>query len=408
MPATGARRRVLLVLSFLGFMSLGLPDGLLGVAWPSVRVSFSLPLDALGGLLLATTAGYVLSSFASGRLVARMGVGALLAGSCLATAVSLFGYASAPSWIVMVGLGVLAGLGAGAIDAGINTYAATHHSARTLSLLHASYGLGTASGPVIMTSVLMAGFAWQRGYAIVGVAQLALALCFGASRALWPSGGPGAAAPASSAPIGSTLRLRVTQLGLVAFFLYVGLEATAGAWIFSVLSESRGVPMAAAGAAVSVYWGSLMAGRLVFALLPSTRPPNSWLRPCIGGVAVGSALLALGSGHAATLAGAAVLGFAAGPVFPSLIATTPLRLDRAHTANAVGIQVAASAIGQALLPALVGVLAERYGLEVVPRALLCVSVLLLAVHHRLESAAPVREAAPAGVRADRAVEAAEA
>ena len=175
---------VLLALSYVGFVSLGLPDGLLGVAWPSIREQFRLELDALGPLLVATTAGYVFASFSSGRVLARMNLGALLGASCAAMAISLIGYAIAPAWFVMVGFGLFAGLGAGAIDAALNTYVATHHSPRTLNWLHACYGIGAASGPALMTGVLMAGDPWQRGYWMVALGQIALALCFFATRAL--------------------------------------------------------------------------------------------------------------------------------------------------------------------------------------------------------------------------------
>src|SRR5258706_1994958 len=134
----------LITLAYLSFVSLGLPDGLNGVAWPSIRDYFNLPLDALGSLLVMFTAGYLVSSFSSGRMLALMSLGSLLALSCLATAVSLIGYALAPAWPVMVALGVIAGLGAGAIDAGLNTFAATRFSARMVNWLHASYGAGAA------------------------------------------------------------------------------------------------------------------------------------------------------------------------------------------------------------------------------------------------------------------------
>src|SRR5919204_2389293 len=154
-------RRLLPLLAGLAFISLGLPDGLLGVAWPSIRAYFYLPLDALGALLVMFTTSYLLSSFSSGRLLAHINVGSLLALSCLATAASLIGYALAPQWPIMVALGVLSGLGAGAIDAGLNTFAATHFSARAVNWLHAFYGVGATLGPVIMTAVLSAGCPWQ-------------------------------------------------------------------------------------------------------------------------------------------------------------------------------------------------------------------------------------------------------
>src|SRR5262245_1193340 len=135
------RSALLIALAYVGFISLGMPDGLLGVAWPSMRATFGLPLDALGSLLILFTTGYLLSSSSSGWMLARVSVGSLLSLSCLATSASLFGYSLAPSWWILSAFGLLGGLGAGAIDAGLNTYVATYHSARTVSWLHACYGL---------------------------------------------------------------------------------------------------------------------------------------------------------------------------------------------------------------------------------------------------------------------------
>src|SRR2546425_3676902 len=148
---------------------------------------FHLPLDALGTLLVMFTTGYLLSSCSSGRILARINVGSLLTLSCLATAASLLGYALTPRWGLMVALGVLSGLGAGAIDAGVNTYAATRYSTRMVNWLHACYGIGATRGPVIMTGVLAAGLPWQWGYGMVGLGQLVLALCFGLTRSWWPA-----------------------------------------------------------------------------------------------------------------------------------------------------------------------------------------------------------------------------
>ncbi len=376
------RRRVALIaLSFLGFASIGLPDGVLGVAWPRIRESFGLPLDALGALLVSTTAGYVTSSFLAGALLARISVGALLALSCLATGATLVGYALAPHWALIVALGVVAGLGAGAIDAAINTFAATSFPPRTLHLLHAAYGVGTTAGPALMTSVLMSGHAWQRGYVAIGAIQLALAAGFAATLRLWP--GPAHASgegSAPAAPLRETLRLPAARLGAAAFFLYLGVEATAGAWLYSLFEEGRGAPMATAGSAVSFYWGGLLVGRLGFGFAPNRLGPESILRPAIVGVMAAAALLALDLGAAASLIAAAALGFCAAPIFPALIGATPRRLGPAHTANAVGVQVAAAALGQSSLPALSGVLAAHAGLELIPAALLTFALGLFAVN----------------------------
>jgi fucose permease len=285
-------------------------------------------------------------------------------------------------------LGLLAGLGAGAIDASINTWAATSQSTRTLSLLHACYGLGTTAGPAIMTGVLMAGHAWQRGYEILGAMQIGLALAFAASLRLWRTQDPAEVAdnPAERAPLAATLRLRATWLGIACFFLYVGLEAIAGAWIFSLLT-ARGADTAAAGSAVSAWWGGLFGGRVGLALLPPA-PLHTRLRRCTGGIVLGAGWLALDPGHTQDLLAVALLGLAAGPIFPGLISATPMRVRSAHGANAVGLQVAAAALGQSLLPAGVGIGAVALGLELVPGALLACAALLLVAHEGLERSAP--------------------
>jgi fucose permease len=392
------RSTALVVLSFLGFASLGLPDGVLGVAWPSMRAGFGLPLDALGALLIATTAGYVTSSFLAGALLARISVGALLALSCLATGATLLGYAAAPIWAAMVTLGVIAGLGAGAIDAGINTFAATNFAPRTLHLLHAAYGVGTTAGPIWMTSVLMGGFAWQRGYLAIGAVQLVLAAGFAATLRLWPGPPRGEASRAPpAAPLAETLRLPKAQLGAAAFFLYLGVEATAGAWLFSLLEEGRGASMAAAGAATSLYWGGLLVGRIGFGFAPNSLRPETLLPPAIAGAAACAALLALDLGTASSLVAAAGLGLCVAPIFPALIGATPERLGPAHTANTVGVQVAAAALGQSSLPALAGLLAEHGGLEWVPRMIIGLALALFAVNALL-ARLPACDPIPLGIR----------
>jgi fucose permease len=372
---------LLLGLAYLGFISIGLPDGLLGVAWPSIRAYFQLPLDALGPLLVVFTTGYVLSSFSSGRILSRINVGTLLALSCLMTAVSLLGYALTPFWRLMVALASLAGVGAGAIDAGVNAYAATHHSARTLSWLHACYGVGAASGPMLMTAVIGANLSWQWGYGLVGVGQLALAMCFGLTYRHWPAPqSPPTTTGHHTISSVQTLRLPAAWLSIAAFFVYTGVEAAVGAWTYSLLTEARAVPMHTAGLWVSIYWGSLTVGRLLCGLVVNHMPIDRLLRLCIIGVGLGTALIWSNITSSLSFLGLAVVGLAAGPIFPSLIATTPQRLGMAHTANGVGFQIAAAALGQSLLPAFVGVLAHRMSLEIVGPFLFVAAILLFIVH----------------------------
>lgn len=374
------------VLVFLGFVSIGLPDGLTGVAWPSMRGYFGLPIDSLGALLLSYTAGYLVSSFTSGRLLARMNVGVLLALSCLATGASLIGYATALYWPVVVAFGALSGLGAGAIDAGLNTFAAEHFTARMVNWLHAFYGIGALGGPLLMSRLLGAGVVWQWGYAVVGAGQLALAAGFGLSRRRWAQArrtdetSSGAAAASS---IKATLRLPAVGLSAAIFFVYTGIEAAAGAWAYSLFTESRAVSVSVAGMWVSIYWGALTAGRILSAMIAGRASARAILRVCIVGQIAGALLLWIAVPVWVGFLGLALLGLASAPVFPTMIASTPDRIAANHLANAVGFQIAAAVVGQSLVPALFGMAARRMGLEVIAPLLLAAAGILYFLHRAL-------------------------
>ncbi|HEY0734804.1 MAG TPA: MFS transporter [Herpetosiphonaceae bacterium] len=385
-PTAVRQRTALLVgLAYAAFISLGLPDGLTGVAWPSIRTTFSLSLDALGALITTSTIGYMLSSFSSGRVLSRIGVGWLLVLSCLATAISLLGYGAAPMWIVMVSLGFLAGLGAGAIDAGLNTYAAENFSPRTMNWLHASFGLGAATGPIIMSSVISAGQPWRLGYLIVGVAQLILASCFAITRSQWHAHAEEAQAePTASASMGRTLLLPSAWLSILLFFLYTGLEITAGQWLYSLLTESRGMLPALAGVWVSLYWGSLTVGRLLSGMIVAHISVRTLLQICMVVAILGVALLWLNIAPWLSLIGIAMLGLSLAPMFPSLIALTPGRMGPAHAANTVGFQIAAASLGGATLVSSFGLLADAFGLEQLGPFLFGIAVLLMVVYEILE------------------------
>lgn len=203
-----------MTLAFLGFASLGLPDGAIGVAWPRIRESFDLPLDALG-LLAASVSGYAFSSFCAGALLARIRIGALLALSCAATGARLLGYWAAPSGSAMVALGVVAGLGAGAIDVGINSFAATQLPPRMRHWLHAAYGLGTSAGPALMTRSLMSNAGWRGGYLVLGAIQLALAKGFAATMRRWPAPEAAAARAGAAEGLGGATRHALPPRGAV-------------------------------------------------------------------------------------------------------------------------------------------------------------------------------------------------
>ena len=364
-------------LASLAFISLGLPDGLLGVAWPSIRGTFGLGLDAVGALLISTTLGYVASSFSSGHVARLLNVGSLVGASCALTGLALLGYSTTTSWLLLIGFGAALGIGAGAVDAVLNTYAATRHGHGMLNWLHACYGIGAASGPLLMTAILARDLPWQRGYLAVAVGQLLLAGSFFVTSRWWIS--PlGSDDRHAHAPIASTLRVRSAQLGILVFLLYAGVEASMGLWTYTLLVEARGLAPATAGWIVSLFWGGLTAGRLVAAGVAGRLPPDRLLPLCLGLVLTGTLLLWLEGGVVLSAIAVGLAGLACGPIFPTLIASTPARVGAAHAGNVVGFQVAAAAAGMAALPAFVGALAAATTLSVIAATFVVLAAALCA------------------------------
>lgn len=389
---------LLVVVAFVAFISLGLPDAVLGVAWPSIRQTFHLSLSRLGELLATSMVGYLLSSATSGPVVRRVGVGRLLLGSSALMVLSLVGYATAPTWWVMVACGLLAGLGAGAVDAGINAYAADHFLPRQVTWLHACYGVGATLGPLTMTTVLSAGLPWRWGYAVIGAVLSLMAILFLATLPLWTVREAEGAEPApAAATAAQTLRLPLAWMHIALFFLYTGLEITAGQWLYSLLTGSRGFAPALAGICVGLYWAGLTAGRVAFGLAATRFRRRSILRLGMAAAPVAALLIGWGGAPAVTLAAATLLGFALAPIFPLLISATPDRLGREYSVHAIGFEVSAAYLGGAALPSAAGILAKSYGLEVIGGFLFCASLGLLALHelalrmprpHRPASLAP--------------------
>jgi fucose permease len=382
--APASTRAVPLALASLGFVSLGLPEGMLGVAWPSIRASFGLPLDALGLLLAPFATGYFVSSAVSGRVLTRLGIGRALAISCGLTGLSLLGYALSPAWLSMIVLAGVLGVGAGTIDAGVNTYAAVAHGARVLNWMHAAFGLGAAIGPLIMTAIIGAGLAWNIGYAAVALAQLGLAAGYWRTRQLYarPRHPAAVHTDAGHGSARALLRNPVALLSMGLFFVYVGLEAGSGQWSFSLFTLSRGTPVAIAGVLVSAYWASLTVGRVLFGVLVNHFSSEQLLRACMLMTVVAAGLIWLNVPLVSWLA-LAVLGLVYAPVFPVLIADTPSRFGGRQTATAIGLQVAAAVAGGAALPGLIGVLAARISLEVVGPCLVVGGLVELCLYERL-------------------------
>jgi len=373
----------LLALAFIAFVSLGLPDAVIGVAWPSVRDTFQLRQGAVGIVLVVSGVGYLLSSFLAGRLMHACGIGLVLAASTGVAAAAMLGFGFSTIWTAFVFCALVHGLGSGAIDSGLNGYAAHHMSARQLIWLHACYCFGALIGPVLMSTVLASGRHYSDGYSAVGVTMLAMSAMFLITHRSWGATSPIARKKRLPIGAGSALRHSAVWLQMAVFFLYTGLEVTLSQWTFTVLTESRHVSPETAGVAVGVYWGSIGAGRVVSGLIADRIGIDRLLRYCLIGAGSGALLFAARLPVEAAFLGLSLAGFGLAPVFPCLMSRTPQRLGTELSAHAIGFQVGAAMIGAAAVPGLLGVIAGIGGLEAVPIGTVVLFGVLLLLHERL-------------------------
>ena len=363
-------------IAFAAFIALGLTSGLLGLAWPSMRQDFNLPLDAVGILFLVNTVAYSLAGFFIGRLMTRLGSGlALLLGVCL-MGVCMFGIAASSAWVAVIAFSLVFGFGSGILDAGLNLYFATYHSARQMSWLHASFGLGITFGPLIMTFVLQQNLKWQTGYAIVGVALIAVILMFALTRRQWRVEGFQTVEnkPVLRASFAETLATPVVWFSIATFLVYVGTEIGIGQWAYTLLTESRAIAPGIAGLCVSIYWGAFTGGRILFGIIADRFPITRILRFAMLGMVAGTFLFWWNPVSAVALLGLVVVGFSQAPVFPMLMSDTPQRVGAEHAENTISLQMGAVGIGTAILPSLLGTLGKNAGLET-----MAISFVLMAV-----------------------------
>jgi fucose permease len=309
-------------------------------------------------------------------------VGRLLAGSTALCAISLAAYALSPVLAVMVAFALVLGIGGGAIDSGLNAYAAAAFGPRHMNWLHAFFGLGVAIGPLIMTTALSAGLSWRWGYGVVATAQVLLATAFVVTVNRWAVHRPAQAdAPAPPAvPIRATLAIPAVWLGAAAFGMYVAIEVTAGLWAFTLLTEGRGISDAVAGVCVSGYWACLFLGRVVQGIVAERVGSGQVLWASFAGMAAGALLVALPAPGWLAALGLGVIGFAAAPVFPLMTLMTSGRVGEAHADRTIGVQLGGSSLGAAILPGLVGILLSRIDVEALGPSLIVMSLLLMLLY----------------------------
>lgn len=401
-------QRRLDLLSLASFVALGLPDGMLGTAWPSMRQSLHAPVSYLGLVLLAATAGSVLITIFIGRIMRRTGVPALLAAGLGCAAVAAAGFAVAPVFGVILGIAVLFGLAAGTMDGGLNTAVGLSGRQRLLNLLHGAYGVGTAIGPLVVTIAILTG-SWRPAYLVLLTVDIGLAVLWilhrravtappakTAQPAVAPADPPAPADPAPGAtpgpPAGGPRRSDRAAViaGITVFFVYTGLEVGAGQWETTFGRGHLHLSAAEAGLATFGYWGALTVVRITLGLLP--RPPSNQSVVRWGNVL---ALLATGliwwqPGTAATVIGFVILGGALAGVFPALIALTPGRLGADRAQHVIAWQVGAAAAGSAGITALIGLFIGTSGLGVLGPALTVLAAILVATELALGRLAPAR------------------
>jgi len=364
----------ILVVALGAFVMLGLVDGALGVAWPSLREAFGRGLSDLGVLLAFGSVGYLTASIGYGGLHSRYGTRALLVLGSGLLVVGVAGIAIAPMWLSVAAAATMIGLGGGLVDTGMNAHAALSFDVGSINLLHASYGVGATLGPVVITVSLVSTGVWRAGYALLVVMQVLSWVAIWRRRARWAGVEPDSSEDPPT--IGRGARL---WLLLMLFFLYTGVEVATGQWAFTLLSEGRGMGTAAAGAWVAGYWGGLTVGRFGFGVVGERLSSRRVLDASMVVALVGIAVLwldPLGIGPIGLpIAG---LGFAA--VFPILVSLTPARIGRTASTRTMGYQLASANIGAAGIPWALGLLAEARGVTALAPGLFVAATLLALTH----------------------------
>jgi fucose permease len=391
-PALARRSSDLLSLG--SFVVLGLPDGMLGTAWPSMRATFGAPIGDLGLVLLLATAGSVLVTAFVGPLIRRLGVPTLLAAAASAAAIGYAGFAVAPGFWLVLGVSVLLGMSAGAMDGGLNTAVALTGRQRLLNLLHGAYGVGTAVGPLVVTVAILTG-SWRPAYLVQVSLDLLLAVLWFRHRRR--DRGPAAATATGQAdaaephPAAQWSRRRyggVVVAGMSVFFVYTGLEVGAGQWEASFCRGHLNLPPGATGLASFGYWGALTAVRIGLALPRRPVPPRAVARWGSVIAVFAAAAIWWQPDAAVALTGFVVLGGALAGVFPALIALTPVRLGERRAHNVISWQVGAAAAGGAGISAVIGLLIGATSLAILGPALTVLALIVVAAELVLNRLAP--------------------
>lgn len=380
---------LLLVIIYLAFISLGLPDSLLGSAWPTMYQEFSVPVSYAGGISMIIAAGTIISSLQSDRLTKKFGTGKVTAVSVLMTAVALFGFSISHSFIVLCLWAVPYGLGAGSVDASLNNYVALHYASRHMSWLHCMWGIGASLGPYIMGYALTSGQGWNMGYRYIAILQIVLTLVLIFSLPLWKKQGTGNTGQTDGEGGNKPLSLRCiikipgAKEVMITFFCYCALEQTAGLWASSYLVLHRGLSAETAAGFASLFFIGITAGRALSGFLTMKLNDTQMIR--LGQVFIlsGIVFLFLPFGSVCSLTGLILVGLGCAPVYPSIIHSTPEHFGADKSQAMIGVQMASAYVGICLMPPVFGFIANHISVSLFPVYLLAILVLMAVMHEKM-------------------------
>ena len=394
--------QLLLAIIYLAFISLGLPDSLLGSAWPVMYREFSVPVSYAGIISMIIAAGTIVSSLQCDRLTRRLGTGKVTALSVLTTAVALFGFSVSHSFLALCIWAIPYGLGAGCVDASLNNYVALHYASRHMSWLHCMWGVGASLGPYIMGFALSNGQSWNMGYRYIGILQIVLTAILLFSLPLWKGRGT-AGQNASGTDIekvtergentgsGQEKALSLRQIFripgakevMLTFFCYCAVEQTAGLWASSYLVLHWGISSDTAANFASMFYIGITVGRALGGFLTLKLNDKQMIRLGQGVILFGIALLLLPIGKGTALFGLIAVGLGCAPIYPSIIHSTPEHFGADKSQAVIGVQMAAAYVGTCIMPPIFGLIANHISIVLFPVYLLLILALMVLMHERL-------------------------
>ena len=377
---------LLLAVIYISFISLGLPDALLGAAWPSIYGPFGVPVSYAGLISMIIALGTVISSLQSDRLTRRFGTGRVMAASVALTAAALLGFSLSGSFWQLCLWAAPYGLGAGAVDAALNNYVALHYASRHMSWLHCMWGLGAAIGPYIMGLALSGSAGWQMGYRYISLLQIVLTAVLAATLPLWrvhQRAGGGEEQDARPLTLSQILRIPGAKEVMAAFFCYCALEQTAILWSSSYLHLHRGVPAETAAGYAGLFFLGITAGRALSGFLTMKLSDPQMIRLGQGVIALGALILLLPLHIYATLAGLALVGLGCAPIYPCIIHSTPGHFGADKSQAVIGVQMASAYVGTCLMPPLFGLVSEHLSPALFPLYLLAILAVMAFSHEAL-------------------------